>query len=87
MKLKKQPLINHPLKTNDKMKKLIDTVKWNIEIDIFMGNCTKDELTDGCIYAEDLDYHKNWNSLMPVVEKIRKLHTDKKIRRSDFPEP
>ena len=59
--------------------------KGNIEIDIFMGNSTKEEdLTLNCVYVEDLDYHSNWNSLMPVVEKISTIHYGWDKKEDDY---
>lgn len=33
--------------------------------------------------AEDLDYHSSWNDLMPVVEKINKIFSEKSAELSN----
>lgn len=56
----------------------MNTTKANIMIDIFMGNEMVNELlmsrpNGGVIFVSKLSYHKDWNWLMDVVEKIEML--------------
>lgn len=52
-----------------------EIIEGNISIDIFMGKSAPYEVGIGSAYADDLKYHTSFDWLMPVVEKISKIHS------------